>query len=372
MKRIVAALLAMLLGASTVSAAGLTVGADVNETDITDFYYTVDASSYPPHYQRYRFYAEDGKKWFFHESRQGGGWPQTEENTVASGTVELTDEAWAEFVACVAGGTVKAREEHLEDGDSGPWTYLYWTGDEGNIQEYSFASYGKRLEFDALCEKLAQNHVLTRFFFGRGGYTVPVYHEVIFRYGRYYLTEDEEVIRELDPSYAAELEKLVSDYKLEDWNGFRGSDPRVLDGEGFTLQLSFADGLSVYASGENKFPDGYYGAVNAIEDVFRREEMAFIAGEYKYEKEGFGGDFMLTLKPDGTYTFYEGALSSYIGSGTWDIYYGALYLNEDPETGYAFKFVLGVEDGQLVYMADFSDEFMYVKVADKEKFIKQP
>ena len=124
MKRILAALLAMLMGATTVDAAGFTVGTDVSENSITDFYYTVDASYYPPLYQRYRFYVQDGKKWFFHESRQGGGWPQMEEDIVASGTLEITDEIWAEFAACLAGGRVKAREEHLEDGDSGPWTYL--------------------------------------------------------------------------------------------------------------------------------------------------------------------------------------------------------------------------------------------------------
>ena len=87
MKNIFAAVLALIMGLSPVAATdGLLVGTDVAKADITDFYYTVDASTYPPHYQRYRFYVEDGKKWFFHESRQGGGWPQTEEDTVASGT----------------------------------------------------------------------------------------------------------------------------------------------------------------------------------------------------------------------------------------------------------------------------------------------
>ena len=372
MKSIFAALLALLLGTTPAVSAGLTVGTDVAENAITDFYYTVDASYYPPHYQRYRFYREDGKKWIFHESRQGGGWPQTEENTVASGTLEITDETWAEFVACVEGGTVKAREEHLDDGDSGPWTYLYWTGDEGSIQEYSFASYGKQLEFEALCKRLAQNHVLTRFFFGRGGYMMPVYREVVLRNGRYYLMEDDEAIREFPPAFAEELEKLVSDYKLEDWNGFRGSDPRVLDGEGFTLEISFADDVRVRASGENKFPEGYHGAVSAIEDVFRREEMAFIAGEYKYEKAGFGGDFIITLKADGTYTFYEGALSSYIGSGTWELWYGALYLNEDTENGYDLRFAFGLDNDRLVYIASESSGFPYVKVSDGETFKKQP
>ncbi|MCR4577504.1 MAG: hypothetical protein K5784_06320 [Clostridiales bacterium] len=371
MKRILAALLAMLMGAATVDAAGLTVGTDVSKNSITDFYYTVDASYYPPLYQRYRFYVQDGKKWFFHESRQGGGWSQTEEDIVASGTLEITDEIWAEFAACLAGGTVKAREEHLEDGDSGPWTYLYWTGDEGNIQEYSFASYGKQLEFEALCKKLAQDHVLTRFFFGRGGYMMPVYREVVLRNGRYYLMEDDEAVREFPPAFAEELQKLVSEYKLEDWNGFRGSDPRVLDGEHFTLELSFADGDMVRASGENEFPEGYHNAVNAVEDVFRREEMAVIAGEYKCEKPGFGGDFTITLNPDGTYTFYEGALSSYIGSGTWELWYGAVYLNEDPENGHALRFAFGLDDDRLMYIASESSAFPHVKVSDRETFRKQ-
>ena len=38
-----------------------TVGIDVPFEDISDFYYTYDASTAPPHYQRYRFYTEDGK-----------------------------------------------------------------------------------------------------------------------------------------------------------------------------------------------------------------------------------------------------------------------------------------------------------------------
>ncbi len=372
MKNIFAAVLALIMGLSPVAATdGLLVGTDVAKADITDFYYTVDASTYPPHYQRYRFYVEDGKKWFFHESRQGGSWPQTEEDTVASGTLEISDVIWDAFFACVEGGTVKAREEHLEDGNSGPWTFLYWTGDEGNIQEYSFASYGRRQEFEALCEKLARNHTVTRFFFGRGGYMVPVYHEAVFRDGKWYLMDDGEILRELDDAYAQELSRIVIDYDLEDWDGFRGSDPRVLDGEGFTLQLTFADGRTVYASGENKFPDRYHSASNAIEELFTREEMAHVAGTYKYEKEGFGGDFTITLNADGTYAFYEGALSSYMGSGTWHIYYGAVYMYENKDAGYDLRFTFGLDEGTLTYSASNSDSFPYVKVADGEMFIKQ-
>ena len=39
-----------------------------------------------------------------------------------------------------------------------------------------------------------------------------------------------------------------------------------------------------------------------------------LAGKtYEYEKEGFGGNFTIQLKEDGTFTYYEGGLSSYIG-----------------------------------------------------------
>ena len=41
-----------------------------------------------------------------------------------------------------------------------------------------------------------------------------------------------------------------------------------------------------------------------------------VAGKtFVWEKEGFGGDFTITLNADGTYQYYEGYLSSYIGFG---------------------------------------------------------
>ena len=132
------------------------VGTDISPSDITDFYYTYDASTAPPHYQRYRFYAENGRHFFFHETRDGGGWPQTEEDVTFSGTLALTEDQWSDFYALLLDGTVSPRRESLSDGDAGPWLYLYWTGDGGSIQEYAFPSYGARLDFEAYCEDLAQ------------------------------------------------------------------------------------------------------------------------------------------------------------------------------------------------------------------------
>ena len=117
----------------------------------TDFYYTYDTSTQPPHYQRYRFYVEDGEYFFYHETREGGDWPQTEEDITASGTVKMSEEGWKTFISCLEGGTIKEPEISDEDGDAGPWTYIY----RGNGQEeYEFPSYAARLAFEEYCEGL--------------------------------------------------------------------------------------------------------------------------------------------------------------------------------------------------------------------------
>lgn len=122
----------------------------------TDFYYTYDASTDPPFYQRYRFYAEDGEHFFYHETREGGGWPQTEEDITASGTVKLPEEEWKTFFRYLEGGTITEPEIRDEDGDAGPWTYIY----RGNGQEeYEFPSYAARLAFEEYCKGLCTTRI---------------------------------------------------------------------------------------------------------------------------------------------------------------------------------------------------------------------
>ena len=131
------------------------VGTDVLLESVTEFYYTYSTSTDPPHYQRYRFYTEDGKRFFFHEKREGDHWPLTEDDATVAGTVELTEAEWEAFFDCLKGGTVKKREENLDSGRAGPWLYLYWNGDKSKYQEFTFASYGARCDFEELCEGLA-------------------------------------------------------------------------------------------------------------------------------------------------------------------------------------------------------------------------
>ena len=139
----------MMLGDSAI-----VVGQDIAMDEITDFYYTVDSSTNPPKYQRYRFFSQEGKKQFLHEKREGTHWPLSEEDVTVSGTRELTDEEWLSFLSCVSGGTVKKRGNSADSGDSGPWLYLYWNGDRSEFQEFTFKSAERRQSFERLCEEL--------------------------------------------------------------------------------------------------------------------------------------------------------------------------------------------------------------------------
>ena len=133
------------------------VGTDIKMDDINDFYYTEENINYDAYYQRYRFYVEDGKHFFFNETRERKDdyGPCTEEDTTQIGTIELTDDQWKQFCDLVSGGTVKAREESADSGDSGPWLYLYWTNDKSKYQKFSFASYGDEKAFEEFCLLLA-------------------------------------------------------------------------------------------------------------------------------------------------------------------------------------------------------------------------
>ena len=94
-----------------------------------------------------------------------------------------------------------------------------------------------------------------------------------------------------------------------------------------------------------------------------------IAGTYQYEGEGVGGDFTITLNADGTYAFYEGFLSSYIGGGTWSRDDDTVHMIE--ENGFDLEFTLEIQDDALVYSAEGSDAFPCVDVSDGERFVRQ-
>ena len=87
---------------------------------------------------------------------------------------------------------------------------------------------------------------------------------------------------------------------------------------------------------------------------------------YVWEKEGFGGEFTIRINRDGTYEYYEGSLSSYIGYGKWEEADGILTLEEEGGADSVYRFSVG--DGRLVYLAEESGGFMYADVEDGDVF----
>ncbi len=132
------------------------VGEDITDEDINEFYYTIENINYDAYYLRYMLSSEDGKHMFFFEERERPDdyGPATEEDTIAKGEFELSDKEWSKFYEIISGGTVQVRDDDPVSGDSGPWTYLYWSGDEDKYQQYSFKSQSSQKEFEKLCEKL--------------------------------------------------------------------------------------------------------------------------------------------------------------------------------------------------------------------------
>ena len=86
---------------------------------------------------------------------------------------------------------------------------------------------------------------------------------------------------------------------------------------------------------------------------------------YVYEKDGFGGYFTITLNSDGTFQYYEGLLSSYIGNGSWELEGNTLTLSDDRNAINYFT----VENGKLVFQEKDSSNFLYVTVSDRENFL---
>ncbi len=94
-----------------------------------------------------------------------------------------------------------------------------------------------------------------------------------------------------------------------------------------------------------------------------------IAGKtYLYDGEGFGGSFTITLYEDGTFTYYEGMLSSYIALGSWKQDGDIITLTDDGHGGYGLVNHFKFDSETLTFVEKGSDNFVYLKVKDGEKF----
>ena len=106
---------------------------------------------------------------------------------------------------------------------------------------------------------------------------------------------------------------------------------------------------------------------NAPEDFIPTEDT--VCGTYVWEKEGFGSPFTITLKADGSCSYYIGMLSSHIGLGSWSLADGIVTMKENENgLGQTNLFHFRVEADALIFIDDASDAFQAVGVSDGDRF----
>lgn len=70
--------------------------------------------------------------------------------------------------------------------------------------------------------------------------------------------------RPIDTEAIDELMGVIDAYDVAAWDGFKGADYNIVDGEDFRLSIEFTDGTSVSAMGDNAFPDNYDSAMGEM------------------------------------------------------------------------------------------------------------
>ncbi len=94
-----------------------------------------------------------------------------------------------------------------------------------------------------------------------------------------------------------------------------------------------------------------------------------VAGKtYVFEHDGFGGEFTLSLRADGSMGYYEGWASSHIGDGTWTQEGDMLTISEPNGRGGQRVNRFRVTQNALIFVAEGSDNFIYVQMNDGDRF----
>ena len=103
----------------------------------------------------------------------------------------------------------------------------------------------------------------------------------------------------------------------------------------------------------------------AVSSCSKEDEQTPDAGDkiYVCERDGIGGDFIITLYSDGTFSYSEGPACSYIGVGTWT-HDGDLITLTDETRVNVFEY----DGGELVFKEGGSDNFAHVTLKNGDGF----
>ena len=280
----------------------------------------------------------------------------------------------------IPNGSEAMFSEYLHDGDvftEGDRTVFYPNGDKAD-------------NADLPAKKIEPGDTVADFI-GKDGV------RIIFNYLNVYTLEYDSHFRVVLTDDSGTVENVIvfdSEGNIVENTGAAVCPPDLADfinaGNEFDSVLEIY-GQPTVISGASVFPgyittDGKLYVLNTLlSSHIEIIEYDLLAGDpdtdsvYRYTGEGIGGDFTITLSESGRFQYYEGMLSSYIGMGHWTVEDGILTLKDDVGLGKiidnedgtaSFENTEGfvnrfkMEDGKLVFIAEGSDNFLYVKLDD--------
>ena len=64
-------------------------------------------------------------------------------------------------------------------------------------------------------------------------------------------------INNLDNSYLEQLETIVKDNKLDNWDNFKEQNEEASSNNNYSIQIGYSDGKNIFSYGYDKFPENY-------------------------------------------------------------------------------------------------------------------
>lgn len=107
--------------------------------------------------------------------------------------------------------------------------------------------------------------------FGDGSYSYKIDTEEnpkVFFFQENIYSNQKPITYDMDDSVLTALKDIYLDCDIATWNGFNKTNINVLDGDGFSLNIIFADGEHLTASGSNCAPEGYRNFKAQLDNVF--------------------------------------------------------------------------------------------------------
>ena len=114
------------------------------------------------------------------------------------------------------------------------------------------------------------------FYYSTGNYIYGnISYAIELKDGKYILkikpdgkSEEEATIIKIDDQVIEGLINILNKYNVKSWNGFKKSDPNVLDGNSFSMSITEKDDSNISASGYMMWPNNYHEVKDELNTLF--------------------------------------------------------------------------------------------------------